>query len=134
LGIDCVTPEVYRQFKGKDLCEEAWETAALYVQENPGMVHAKIVVHPATVGEAGKFVERAARLGFKKILYSLDHGALTNPSEAEIEALAIIRHESERRGLDALFHEKGAPQVAEYRIQERLEARCARLRVRDNHV
>jgi organic radical activating enzyme len=118
MGIDAVTPAVYKAIKKMDYNEVVWANVAEYCTNSlPNAVNrtwAKFIITEENQHETDLFVQRAAESGVRYIYYDVDGSrgdarwARNGPMPEEIaDKVALLRYECAIRGIEVSFMQVG---------------------------
>lgn len=72
LSLDTADRETYKQIKGKDLCDTAWDNAAKYAAVGKERVFVKMIITQDNINSVVGFVERAMQNNIVNLYYDLD--------------------------------------------------------------
>lgn len=122
LGIDAASPEVYARVKGVDRCNVVWNNVRTYALIDPQAVWAKMIVRYDNIMDVLPFVIRAEKAGINKIYYDLDAGAAGKHAALDqvIQAVALLKYESEKRGIIAECAQAGTQALSELNVERRI--------------
>jgi organic radical activating enzyme len=137
LGIDAATDEVYKIVKGRNVNQQVWDNVAAYVAVDPDSCWAKIIIRRENICDAKLFVERCAEIGVKKVYYDLDANIGGDSERADdmyVNALALIKYECEKRGIDTACAEVGTNSLSLDPVLTRVEQVYDELASRDEEA
>jgi organic radical activating enzyme len=138
LGVDAASGATYKAIKKMNYFDKVWKVVADYcAAERPdaaNKVWVKFIFCAENYQEAEAFVSRAAAAGARHVYYDVDASRLPRrrreglgPLPEEIsEAIAVLRHECRKRGIEAEFSQVGLAWLTPERV-ERIDRAMERL-------
>lgn len=134
LGIDAATDAVYKKVKGRNVNRQVWENVAAYVAIDPDNCWAKMIVRQENICDVMPFVKRCEEINVRKVYFDLDAGIRAyGPLAAEmyIDALALLKYECEKRGIETACAEAGTNSFSTDAVVARVERAYDALAARD---
>ena len=134
LGIDAATDDVYKKVKGRNVNRQVWDNVAAYVAIDPDNCWAKMIIRRENICDVMPFVERCEKIKVRKVYYDLDAligGRADQCDDDYVQALALIKYECEKRGIETACAEVGTNSFSLDPVLARVEQAYDELASRD---